>query len=457
VMADYSLETSVLLVREWLNCVSSQDFDLLGIFLDKENESSSNTKDSSSSKQYFPRVAVQDAQQARSEDDENNFFELKYADGLIYRGCIEDGVAEGEGELHVPEDWGNQNQGELVVQGWFRGGRLEERTTVEDFRDCSKTEIIHRNGVRHGPYRRFQRDGRLIQYGFYRDGSLEGRQLRVGIGNKSFYLGHMDAQNRLQGEVTYLYSNLQMAIKGEYVNDRLVRGHFVSLVGAYMGNEVGFPDMKFSEEKTSESIKYDPATFMRISRTPTLRDEYEMESVYVKQSRIPFAGEGLFAARYIEEGQLVCLFNGNRIEKNSNRTCVRWGDEDWSDFRLTLDKSTDLDIPPESQNIEDYSATLGHKACHSFQEKNAMFNEFEHPRFGVIMSIVAIKPIHTDEEVLVSYNYTLCHAPPWYQQLWVQHLVLRGLSRDLILRAREKEEAKGGIKMPDHIFQHIPE
>ena len=36
------------------------------------------------------------------------------------------------------------DSGELVVQGWFKGGRLEERTTVEDFRDCSKTEIIHR-------------------------------------------------------------------------------------------------------------------------------------------------------------------------------------------------------------------------------------------------------------------------------------------------------------------------
>ena len=35
------------------------------------------------------------------------------------------------------------------------------------------------------------------------------------------------------------------------------------------------------------------------------------------------------------------------------------------------------------------------QACHSFgREKNAMFHEFEHPRFGSIMSVVAVKPIY---------------------------------------------------------------
>ena len=69
---------------------------------------------------------------------------------------------------------------------------------------------------------------------------------------------------------------------------------------------------------------------------------------------------------------------------------MRWGDEEWSDFRLTLDKwgisknkkivkmflisrSVDLDIPPDMRLTSQYRATLGHKACHDFAKKNAAF------------------------------------------------------------------------------------
>lgn len=83
--------------------------------------------------------------------------------------------------------------------------------------------------------------------------------------------------------------------------------------------------------------------------------------------------------------------------------------------RLTLDKSVDLDVGPESQSCDQYRATLGHKACHSFEMKNAAFREFEHPRFGRIMSVVALRDIQRDEEVFVSYNYSVSHAPEWYQ------------------------------------------
>ena len=83
--------------------------------------------------------------------------------------------------------------------------------------------------------------------------------------------------------------------------------------------------------------------------------------------------------------------------------------------RLTLDKSVDLDVGPESQSCSQYCAPLGHKACHSFEMKNAAFREFEHPRFGRIMSVVALRDIKRDEEVFVSYNYSVSHAPEWYQ------------------------------------------
>ncbi|XP_023325419.1 histone-lysine N-methyltransferase SETD7 [Eurytemora carolleeae] len=462
-------EPGIVLVREWLNCVKSEEFDLLEIFSDKKQDISDNAQDICDKKQEncdngvfqgevldpgFPLVSVTTASKIREED---GYYELELKDGVKYIGCIKEELGDGEGELQIPADWtGHWTTGESILRGWFKKGRLEGRVRAESFQDCTTTELLFRNGIPHGPYRRFRRDGQLVQYGFHKNGIKVGKHLKVGTGNNSYYLGNLDSMERLVGQVVFLYPNLQKTILGEYVDGKMISGVYSDLRDAYMGDEVGFPTLVFSSERR-DKLKFDPSTFMRISRTPLQRDEYESGTVYVKQSRIPFAGEGLYASRYIEEGQLVCLFNGNRITKTSNRKCVKWGDEDWSDFRLTLDKSTDLDIPGEYQETRTYSATLGHKACHSFgREKNAMFHEFEHPRFGSIMSVVAVKPIYKDEEILVSYNYNICHAPPWYQEQWVQHLVNRGLTRERILAAREKEEQKNSLIIPDHVFKNIP-
>ena len=73
------------------------------------------------------------------------------------------------------------------------------------------------------------------------------------------------------------------------------------------------------------------------SRTPLLEDPYEKENVYVAPSKIgEAAGEGLYARKHIRKGQLVCLFNGIRCNKPGHHTTIRAGDDDWSDYRLTL-------------------------------------------------------------------------------------------------------------------------
>ena len=84
------------------------------------------------------------------------------------------------------------------------------------------------------------------------------------------------------------------------------------------------------------------------------------------------------------------------------------------------DRYTDLDIPDEFVSIDNYKATLGHKACHSFELacKNSKFECIWHPRFGHIMSIVALRNIEQDDEILVNYNYDIRIAPDWYKKLW---------------------------------------
>ena len=48
--------------------------------------------------------------------------------------------------------------------------------------------------------------------------------------------------------------------------------------------------------------------------------------------------------------------------------------------------------------------------------------ELWHPRFGLVMSIVAAEPIPAGQEILVNYNYAVVFAPPWYKDLWFSYV-----------------------------------
>merc|ERR1711976_678425 len=111
------------------------------------------------------------------------------------------------------------------------------------------------------------------------------------------------------------------------------------------------------------------------SRSPLQEDVYEKVHVYVAPSMgSPLAGEGLFARKTIKKGQLVSLFNGVRRHKEGRKTTIGADSEEWSYYRLVLDKNTDLDVPLEYVSLDNYCATLGHKACHTFgKRKNARF------------------------------------------------------------------------------------
>ena len=65
--------------------------------------------------------------------------------------------------------------------------------------------------------------------------------------------------------------------------------------------------------------------------------------------------------------------------------------------------------------------------CHfllycSFQP-NGKFRLFEHPRFGKVPAIVTTCEVEKDSEILVSYDYALEEAPPWYQELFAKRIM----------------------------------
>jgi hypothetical protein len=132
--------------------------------------------------------------------------------------------------------------------------------------------------------------------------------------------GEVDAKEKLTRNVVFLYPNLSTAILATYQDGRMAGGTYARLQTASipppgttsdMLPQLSFrPDspgagrpMRDDDEGT---LRFDPSTFMRISRTPLDRDGYESQTVRVGPSNIPMAGEGLFATRPI--GKAATLF-----------------------------------------------------------------------------------------------------------------------------------------------------
>ena len=103
---------------------------------------------------------------------------------------------------------------------------------------------------------------------------------------------------------------------------------------------------------------------MRISSDPKLCDPYEQHFVEIEKSRIPNAGQGVFAKNRIERCTVVSFYNGVRTKDgdyvDDEEVDLETKHEECR-YRLNLSSNEELDVPREMANVENYSATLGHK------------------------------------------------------------------------------------------------
>ena len=81
-----------------------------------------------------------------------------------------------------------------------------------------------------------------------------------------------------------------------------------------------------------------------------------------------------------------------------------------------------MNILKDDWSINNYRATLGHKANHSFAKSNAKFVSVVHPRHGPIVSIVSKRKIEKGEEILCSYGYGEdALVSSWYANAYKKH------------------------------------
>lgn len=193
---------------------------------------------------------------------------------------------------------------------------------------------------------------------------------------------------------------------------------------------------------------FDPSSTEKLShhKLERLRDIYDTHAVEVRvcagipqpggESADP--GEGLYAKRDFEAGELVCLYGGIRLtqtqcdarswEDNANCVTLHKCGAPASEGEASSEASSSeggsagesgdvvLDIPRAFNTMEKYCATVGHKANHS-DSANAYYDKFEgHPRFGDVCCIRALNFIKKGEEICCNYGYANEEEyPPWWQ------------------------------------------
>ena len=154
-------------------------------------------------------------------------------------------------------------------------------------------------------------------------------------------------------------------------------------------------------------------TEQSLSSLPLLSDPYEERTVEVCTSGVGGGGEGLFAKRQLEEGDLVAIYNGVKVPLVAGVEKEDWEECGYSIGYYETSNSEhgwgDMDIPKAFRSSDSYRlsriiiiiiiidsptyrATLCHKLNHSFQN-NCQFSDIQHPVYGYLPCAVATKRV----------------------------------------------------------------
>ena len=152
----------------------------------------------------------------------------------------------------------------------------------------------------------------------------------------SYLVGPMiqtsNSEYQYHGDVIFLYPDLITCLFCQFEHGKMIKGKLAHLQSLDWQEGVPIPVVTTPTylNKASLQYTYEPSGSLQISRSPLLRDPYEMRYVYVGQSGVSdAAGEGLFVKTYIKQGTLVSLFNGVRQHKISGQLDIK----NWSDYR----------------------------------------------------------------------------------------------------------------------------
>ncbi|XP_056295072.1 histone-lysine N-methyltransferase SETD7 [Pseudoliparis swirei] len=317
---------------------------------------------------------------------------------------------------------GHFNHGEKNGKGkfFFFDGSILEGFYVEDglqgqglytYEDGAVLYGTYLDGELNGPAQECDAEGRLVFKGQYKDNDRCG-ECWIYYPDGGCVFGEVNVDGEMTGEsVGYIYPDGHTAFCGSFVDGDIIKARLATLIT----NESGRP--RFEITPNSSVYSYDKSTSTCITTHALLPDPYESQRVFVADSLIRGAGEGLFAKMDAGTDTVMAFYNGVRI------THSEVDSRDWAlnGNTISLDEDTVIDVPQPLDQTEHYCASLGHKANHSFIP-NCKYDPFVHPRFGPIKCVRTLRAVQKDEELTVAYGYDHetpgnngPEAPDWYK------------------------------------------
>jgi len=348
----------------------------------------------------------------KEDEDEEGYQwgELKFFGGEVFQGRFSKDLKNRRGKLY------KDARSSSCTEGVWLDGKLDGRVITDN--DYGGFEVCYfKQGQRHGycldlgPYVHFSSQGdkpeNLKRFSFYRQGEIVGKSYRGMLGG-GFMIGKMEGETISDREAVIVMPGHTTAVRGVVLQDQFVRGFWHTVEGIKCW-ENGIPIPQLSQPVSKEVERREKDMWS----SPLLCEPWEHQRVQARDSGIDDAGEGLFAKKSIKQGELVALMNGARSPPSLH--------QEWSEYRIKLDGDTDLDIPESLRSLSTYCATLAHKANHSFTP-NCRWGRVDHPRFGCIISLVALRNCSPGEEMTVNYRLPLHYAPEWYKECHRMHL-----------------------------------
>lgn len=237
-----------------------------------------------------------------------------------------------------------------------------------------------------------------------------------------FLYGTMDENGMMTGsDITYIYPDFKTVLVGEFKNDVMIKAKPGKII-AYKCQDV-FLHILTSKPKTSDpTFGFWPSNTIRIDSMPTTMDPFEKKNVYIQTGQ---NGDSVFAKKSFKKGDLVTYYSGIRVQGSSISRDNLTNDEFWwHQYKnlIYLDGDVFLYVPEEYWGLDQFRASLGHKVNHSFLKANVEYDYVYHPRFGFIMSVVAIRDIERHEELATNYGYECgthtANLPQWYKDAY---------------------------------------
>ncbi|XP_004073641.1 histone-lysine N-methyltransferase SETD7 [Oryzias latipes] len=333
----------------------------------------------------------------------HGFCTVTYSSSDRFEGHFTHGEKNGKGKFFFFDG--------STLEGYYVDDALQGQG-VYTYEDGGVLNGMYVDGELNGPAQEFDSEGHLSFNGQYKDDARCG-ECWIYYPDGGCVFGEVNEEGEMTGKsMAYIYPDGCTALYGSFVDGEIIEARSATMISKDHGRP------RFEVAPNSPVYSYDKSTSTCIATHTLLPDPYESQRVFVADSKIKGAGQGLFAKKDSEPGTVMAFYNGVRI------THSEVDSRDWAlnGNTISLDEDTVIDVPKPFDQTERYCASLGHKANHSFTP-NCKYDPFVHPRFGQIKCIRTLRAVQKEEELTVAYGYDHKptgqndpEAPDWYKQ-----------------------------------------